>query len=293
MATNTFRLALLQLATTLNKSENLRAASLKIKEAATSGAHMVCLPACFGYPIGGRGFKASAETIPGETSEMLSQSARENGVYLIGGSMTEVDGKGRRYNTCLVYGPDGSVVAKHRKLHLVDIDIPGVMTFREASLVSPGNRLTTFDTPFCKVGVGVCYDIHFAPLTHIYEQLGCKLLVFPSAFNTIVGPIYQELHQRSRAVDSQVYVALASPARSERTPYVPWGHSMLVDPLGKVVQSAGTEEAVLMGEVDLDHLSTVRKQMPIMNHHRNDLYDVIRVAGDQFSDHDDGDCGAA
>ncbi|XP_040071204.1 omega-amidase NIT2-like [Ixodes scapularis] len=291
MATNTFRLALLQLAPTLNKSENLLATSLKIKKAATSGSHIVCLPASFGYPIGGRGFKASAETIPGETSEMLSQCARENGVYLIGGSMTEIDSKGRRYNTCLVYGPDGSMVAKHRKLHLVDINIPGVMTVREASLVSPGNKLTTFDTPFCKVGVSLCYDIRFAPLTHIYVQLGCKLLVFPSAFNVISGPLYAELLQRSRAVDGQVYVALASPARSERTPYVPWGHSMLVDPVGKVVQSAGTEEEVLMSEVDLDHLSKVRKQMPIMKHHRNDLYDVISAPGYQFSGHGDGDCG--
>ncbi|XP_040071203.1 omega-amidase NIT2-like [Ixodes scapularis] len=292
MATNKFRLALLQLAPTLNKSETLRATSLNIKKAATSGAHMVCLPACFGYPLGGRGFKASAETIPGETSEMLSQCARENGVYLIGGSMTEIDGKGQRYNTCLVYGPDGSMVAKHRKLHLFDADIPGMITSRESSLVSPGNRLTTFDTPLCKVGVGVCYDIFFAPLAHIYSQLGCKLLVFPSAFTVDIGPIYAELYSRSRAVDGQVYVALASLARSERTPYVPWGHSMLVDPMGKVVRSAGTEEEILMSEVDLDYLSTVRKQMPIMKHHRNDLYDVIRVAGDHFSGHGDGDCGA-
>lgn len=253
---------------------------------------MVCLPARFGYPIGGPGFKASAETIPGETSEMLSHCARENGVYLIGGSMTEIDGKGRRYNTCLVYNPDGRMVAKHRKLHLFDTEIPGVMTSRESKQVLPGNRLTTFDTPFCKVGVGVCYDIHFAPLTHIYARLGCKLLVFPCAYEVNLGPIYAELVQRSRAVDGQVYVAEAHPARSELTPYVPWGHSMLVDPLGKVVQSAGSEEEVLMCEVDLDHLSTVRKQMNAMKRHRSDLYDVIRVPGDQVNDHGDGDCGA-
>ncbi|KAG0416749.1 hypothetical protein HPB47_006155 [Ixodes persulcatus] len=192
---------------------------MKIKKAATSGAHMVCLPACFGYPIGGRGFKASAETIPGETSEMLS-------------------------------------------------------------------KLTTFDTPFCKVGVGVCYDIHFAaPDAHLRAT---RLQAAGVSFR-----VQHDRRSHLPRVTPEVYVALASPARSERTPYVPWGHSMLVDPLGKVVQSTGAEEAVLMGEVDLDHLSKVRKQMPIMKHHRNDLYDVIRVAGDQFSDHDDGDCGAA
>lgn len=274
MSTNKFRLALLQLAVKANKADNLEKASKQIREAASRGANMVCLPECFGFPYGPQYFPQYAEPIPGETSEMLSRCAKENGVYLVGGSMAEKD-HDKLYNTCLVYGPDGSLLAKHRKVHLFDIDIPGKITFRESDSFTAGDKLTTFDTPFCKVGLGICYDLRFAPMAQIYAQLGCKLLVYPGAFNMTTGPMHWELLQRGRAVDNQLYVASASPARDESASYVAWGHSMLVDPFGKVVQSAGPGEELVVAEVDLDFLTSVREQIPLSKQKRDDLYQVV------------------
>ncbi|CAN7976296.1 hypothetical protein HPB47_019216 [Ixodes persulcatus] len=274
MSTNRFRLALLQLAVKANKADNLERASKQIKEAASRGANMVCLPECFGFPYGTQYFPQYAETIPGETSEMLSRCARENQVYLIGGSMSESE-NGKLYNTCLVYGPDGSMLAKHRKVHLFDIDIPGKITFRESDCFTAGDELTTFDTPFCKVGLGICYDLRFAPLAQLYAQRGCKLLVYPGAFNMTTGPLHWEILQRGRAVDNQVYVASVSPARDEAASYVAWGHSMLVDPSAKVVQSAGAGEELVLAEVDLDHLAMIRDQIPVTKQKRDDLYKVV------------------
>uniref|UniRef100_L7LVQ4 omega-amidase n=1 Tax=Rhipicephalus pulchellus TaxID=72859 RepID=L7LVQ4_RHIPC len=259
MASTSFRIALIQLAVKASKAENLARAGVEIKKAATNGAKFVCLPECFSFPYG-----------------MLSRAARENGVYLIGGSMAETE-NGKLYNTCLVYGPDGEMLAKHRKVHLFDIDIPGKITFRESDSFTAGNSLTTFDTPYCKVGLGICYDLRFAQMAQLYAKQGCKLLFYPGAFNMTTGPLHWELLQRGRAVDNQLYVATASPARDESASYVAWGHSMLVDPLGKVVVSAGAQEEVVIAEVDLEYLEATRNQIPITKQKRDDLYDVVSI----------------
>lgn len=281
MASSSFRIALIQLAVKASKADNFARAGEQIKKAAASGAKLVCLPECFGFPYGVQYFPKYAESIPGETSEMLSKAARENGVYLIGGSMAETE-NGKLYNTCLVYGPDGRLLAKHRKLHLFDIDIPGKITFKESDCFTAGSNLTVFDTPYCKVGLGICYDLRFAQLAQLYAKQGCKLLFYPGAFNMTTGPLHWELLQRGRAVDNQVYVATASPARDEGASYVAWGHSMLVDPLGKVVASTDAGEDIVFGDVDLEHLESVRNQIPITKQKRNDIYDVVNLkdAGD-------------
>ncbi|CAN7979392.1 unnamed protein product, partial [Ixodes persulcatus] len=274
MSMHKFRLALLQLLVKRNKGENLEIASKKIREVASKGAQVVCLPEDFSVPYDARYTPESIETIPGETSEMLSRSAKENRVYLVGGTFSERE-NGKLYNTCLVYGPDGSMLAKHRKLHLYDVDIPGKITVRESEFYSAGDKLTTFDTPFCKVGVGVCYDFRFAPVAQIYAQLGCKLLVCPASFNMTLGPMYWELISRSRALDNKVYMTTVSPARDETASLVVYGHSMLVDPSGRVVKSAGAGEEVVLAEVDLDRLTLMRDQDPIMKHMRSDMYKVV------------------
>ncbi|XP_040062446.1 omega-amidase NIT2-like [Ixodes scapularis] len=274
MSTNKFCLALLQLLVRHSKAENLNIASKKIREVASMGAQMVCLPEDFSFPFDTRYVLENAEPIPGETSDMLSRCAEENNVYLVGGTLSEQE-NGKLYNTCLVYGPDGSMLGKHRKLHLFNIDIPGKITFRESDLFAAGDSFTTFDTSFCKVGVGICYDIRFSPLAQIYAQLGCKLLVYPAAPNMTTGSMFCQLLPRIRGLDNQVYLVLVSPARNETASYVVWGHSMLVNPSGKVVKLAGIGEEIMLAEVDLDNLSSIRNRDPLDRHRRNDLYKVV------------------
>ncbi|XP_077495346.1 omega-amidase NIT2-like [Amblyomma americanum] len=274
MACRKFRVALIQYLVSASKAKNLFRASTEVEKAAASGAKVVCLPEYFGFPFGVQHFAPNAEPVPGETSTMLSEAAKRHGVYLIGGSMAERE-DGRLYNTCLAYGPDGTLLAKHRKVHLFDVDIPGKITFKESDSFAAGNSLTIFDASLCKIGLGICYDLRFAPVAQIYAERGCTLLVYPSAFNMTTGPLHWELLQRIRAVDNQVYVATTSPATDKRAPVVAWGHSMLVDPMGQVVASAGHDERAVIADVDLDYLQSVRKQIPLTRQKRNDLYEVI------------------
>nr|XP_054407594.1 omega-amidase NIT2 isoform X2 [Pongo abelii] len=243
-----FRLALIQLQISSIKSDNVTRACSFIREAATQGAKIVSLPECFNSPYGTKYFPEYAEKIPGESTQKLSEVAKECSIYLIGGSIPEEDA-GKLYNTCAVFGPDGTLLAKYRKIHLFDIDVPGKITFQESKTLSPGDSFCTFDTR-------------------------CQLLVYPGAFNLTTGPAHWELLQRGRAVDNQVYVATASPARDDKASYVAWGHSTVVNPWGEVLAKAGTEEAIVYSDIDLKKLAEIRQQIPVFRQKRSDLYAV-------------------
>ncbi|XP_018423826.1 PREDICTED: omega-amidase NIT2 [Nanorana parkeri] len=268
-----FRLALVQHFVSPVKADNLKRASELVKQAAQHGAQIVALPECFNSPYGTKFFPEYAEKIPGQSTQMLSEVAKECGIYLIGGSIPEED-SGKLYNTCTVYGPDGALLVKHRKIHLFDIDVPGKIRFQESETLTPGDSFSMFDTPYCKIGVGICYDIRFAELAQIYTKKGCQLLVYPGAFNMTTGPAHWELLQRARALDNQVYVATVSPARDEKSSYIAWGHSTVVSPWGEVIAKAGADESTISTEIDLQYLADIRQQIPIHSQRRHDIYSV-------------------
>ncbi|XP_015427626.1 PREDICTED: omega-amidase NIT2 [Myotis davidii] len=232
-----FRLALIQLQVSSIKSDNLTRACGLVRKAAAQGAKIVSLPECFNSPYGTNYFPEYAEKIPGESTQKLSEVAKECSIYLIGGSIPEED-SGKLYNT------------------------------------HPGTVSYMLKGAYCRVGLGICYDIRFAELAQVYAQRGCQLLVYPGAFNLTTGPAHWELLQRGRAVDNQVYVATASPARDDKASYVAWGHSTVVSPWGEVLAKAGTEETIVYSDIDLEKVAEIRQQIPIFSQKRSDLYAV-------------------
>lgn len=224
----------------------------RIKSAATKDrAKIIVLPEYFNSPYDTKSFGEYAEPIPnGFTSMELSKVAKECGVFLVAGSIPERGESGKLFNTCTVWDPQGALIAKHRKCHLFDMDIPGICTFKESSVLTPGDSFTTFDVDEnLKVGVGVCYDIRFDEMARIYRNMGCSLLIYPGAFDLYTGPMHWELLARGRALDTQCYVATVSQTRDDSTEYVAFGHSSLVDPWGRVVQKAGFEEAAVVADL--------------------------------------------
>jgi len=270
-------MALIQLAVGEDKSENVRRAVKLINNARSKGCQMVVLPECFNSPYGTKYFPEYAEEIPGgETSKSLSNVAKENEMYVVGGSIPEREGD-KLYNTSTVWGPQGDLLCRHRKVHLFDIDIPGGITFRESDCLSPGNSLSMFNIGNITFGLGICYDVRFSELSKLYRKKGADVLLYPGAFNMKTGPLHWELLLRARAVDEQVFVAGIAPAQDLTADYVAWGHSMLVDPWGKVLQQAEFQEEMLVADLDFQEIDNVRQQIPIYHQRREDLYNTVDI----------------
>ncbi|KAK4241427.1 hypothetical protein C8A03DRAFT_30403 [Achaetomium macrosporum] len=286
------KLACVQLAAGPDKTANLLHAADKVREAASAGAKIVVLPECFNSPYGCDHFPSYAETLlPSPPSRdqspsfhALSAMARDNGVYLIGGSIPELatttttgpgesEVKKTYYNTSLTFSPTGELLTTHRKVHLFDIDIPGKFRFRESDVLSPGNKLTMVDLPeYGRVGIAICYDVRFPELAMIAARKGCFALIYPGAFNMTTGPLHWQLLARARAVDNQVYVALCSPARDMSAGYHAWGHSLVVDPMAQVLVEAEEKEAVVVAELDGNKIEEARKGIPLRDQRRFDVY---------------------
>nr|XP_967861.2 PREDICTED: omega-amidase NIT2 isoform X1 [Tribolium castaneum] len=274
MLQNGFRAALVQCLVGKDRLKNLENASNLIHKAKSNGAQLVALPECFNSPYGTKFFDEYAESIPdGPTSKMLSEAAKKHSIYIIGGTFPERDDN-KLYNTCTVWNPNGDLIAKFRKMHLFDIDIPGGITFKESDILCSGRDLVTFEMFGVTVGLGICYDLRFEELAKLYRIKGCKLLVYPGAFNMTTGPLHWELLQRSRALDNQLYVFAISPARGEHG-YIAWGHSQVTDPWGKVVAQAKHGEEIIYSDLDFTECDKVRAQIPIFDQRRTDIYDTV------------------
>jgi omega-amidase len=201
------KVALLQLASGSDKLRNLNDAAIKIREAATDGAELVVLPECFQSPYSIDCFREYAEPAGGITQQMLSNAAKESSVYLVGGSIPELE-NGKIYNTSFVYDPHGKLIASHRKVHLFDINVPGKISFQESLILSAGSSLTYFEIPaFGRIGLGICYDVRFPELAMIMaRKYGVLAMIYPGAFNMTTGPLHWELLLCSRALDNQIFV---------------------------------------------------------------------------------------
>ncbi len=269
-----FKIGVCQLAVGQEKKENLRKAREMIIRAAAEGAKVAVLPEMFNCPYQTSLFPAFAEEFPGGPSlEMLSETARFLRIYVVGGSTPERAGE-RVYNTSFVFGPDGKLLGRHRKVHLFDVDLPGGVKVRESSTLSPGNEVTVLNTEFGPVGVAVCYDIRFPELFRLMALQGARVIFVPAAFNLTTGPAHWEITFRVRAVDNQIYVVGASPARDAGAAYVAYGHSLVVDPWGDVLAAAGEGEEIIYAEIDPERTEEVRGRLPLLKHRRTDLYQL-------------------
>lgn len=268
------RIALIQMPVTADKGRNIETAREKIREAASAGADVAVLPEMFCCPYDNACFRAYGEQTGGPAQSALSALAAELGVYIVGGSLPELDA-GNVYNTCYVYGRDGRQLARHRKVHLFDIDIAGGVRFMESETLSPGSQITTFETEFGTMGLCICFDLRFEELARCMALRDAKVLFVPAAFNMTTGPAHWELLFRQRAVDNQLFTVGVSPARNESAAYVAYGNSIAVDPWGTILCRAGGEETTLYADLDFSRLEAVRQQLPILKARRTDLYELL------------------
>ncbi|CAK9014427.1 unnamed protein product [Durusdinium trenchii] len=296
-----FKIGLCQTHVSHDKKVSLANAKAAIEEAVKKGAEVVVLGEMFSCPYATKYFFEYGERLPlpgqlasdsSPSVKLLCEMAREHKVWIFGGSLPELEGD-KVYNTTLVLNPEGGIVAKHRKVHLFDIDVAATATraaikFKESDVLSVGESMTLVDLPWCRVGVGICYDSRFPELALAMRAEGAKVLVYPGAFNMTTGPAHYQLLARGRAVDTQSYVVFCSPSRSpDKNDYQAWGHSQLINPWAEIVVEAEHEPGVWVVEVDPSEADRIREQVPTSYQKRGDLYapyaeleDVKRRRGD-------------
>jgi omega-amidase len=266
-----FMIALCQMKVVDDKKKNQVQAVKMIKEAGKT-ADLVVLPEMFNCPYDVEKFPEYAEESDNSpTLSEVSRAAKKANVYLVAGSVPEREGK-HVYNSSFFFNPQGDIIGSYRKMHLFDINVPGEISFKESEKLSAGDQLTVIETDLGKIGICICYDLRFPELLRLMTLQGAQLIVVPGAFNLTTGPLHWELLIRARAIDNQVYMAAASPARDKTASYVAYGHSMLVNPWGTILAKAGSLEEIIYSEIDLSYLEKVREDLPLLRNRRTDLY---------------------
>ncbi|WP_174364301.1 carbon-nitrogen hydrolase family protein [uncultured Caballeronia sp.] len=261
-----FRVAALQTVSVPDRDRNIAEAGRLIAEAARDGAKLVLLPEYFCF----MGFKdtdklAIRETFgQGPIQQFLSDAAREHRVWIIGGTLPlESSEASRVLNTTLVFDPSGKQVARYDKIHLFNFE-KGSESFDEARTICPGSEVRTFEAPFGRVGLSVCYDLRFPEL---YRKMGdCALMVVPSAFTYTTGEAHWETLLKARAVENQCYVLAAAQGGKHENGRRTWGHSMLIDPWGEIVAMVEEGPGVAAGNIDKARIASVRQSLPAFRH---------------------------
>lgn len=254
------------------KEDALLKAEQACDQAAREGAQFLMLPEMFCCPYEAKNFPVYAEEEGGALWSRCSSLARDYGIYLSAGSMPERDAHDNIYNTAYMFDPTGRQIARHRKIHLFDIDIRGGQSFRESDTLTAGDRITVFDTEFGLMGLCICYDLRFPELVRLMAERGARLIIVPAAFNMTTGPAHWELTFRAQAMFNQCFLAGTAPARDLSASYHSWGHSIAVNPWGQVICQLDEKEGYQSLELDLEQVEPVREQLPLLRHRRRDLY---------------------
>jgi nitrilase len=249
-------------------NENLATAARLVAEAAAGGATLVTLPEY--WPIMGMkdADKVAHAEQPGAgpIQDFMAQAAREHGIWLVGGTLPLVSGEdGKVLNTTLVYDPQGKPVARYDKIHLFGFT-KGSESYNESATIVPGESVGSFEAPFGRVGLSVCYDLRFPEL---YRAMGeCALIVVPAAFTHTTGMAHWEVLLRARAIENQCYVLASAQGGTHRNGRRTFGHSMLIDPWGEVKAVLREGEGVVSGELDPGYLAKVRESLPALRHRK-------------------------
>lgn len=268
------KIAAIQMSTVADKMENVRTVKAYLEKIKDENPDFVILPEMFCCPYQTENFPIYAEKEGGPVWQQLSGYAKQYGIYLIGGSMPEKDAEGNVYNTSYIFDREGKQIGKHRKVHLFDIDVKGGQTFKESDTLTAGDSDTVFDTEFGKIGVMLCFDIRFPELSRMMVNDGARIVFVPAAFNMTTGPAHWELSFRTRALDNQIYMVGCAPARDVSAGYISWGHSIVTDPWGRVIDMLDEKKGILLAELDMDYEEQVREELPLLKSRRKDIYQL-------------------
>lgn len=261
-----FKVAAIQMASGPNVMGNLNEARRLIEKAAEQGARLVVLPEYF--PIIGMADtdKIAVREQPGSgpIQSFLSETARRHKIWLVGGSIPLVASvPDKILNTCLVFDEQGEQVARYDKIHLFNLDL-GNEHYYEARTIEPGKQVVVVDSPFGRIGLAICYDLRFPELFRAMQDV--DIIVLPSAFTETTGKMHWEPLVRARAIENLAYVIASAQGGYHVSGRETHGHSMIVDPWGRVLDQMVRGSGVVIAEVNRGYQASLRASLPALSH---------------------------
>jgi len=248
-----------------DKRGNLDVAARAVEEAVRREADVVCLPEIWNSLYDLKLVRENSEPADGPSNTLLSELAREYGIYIVGGSIPEAAEDSKIYNASFVFDPKGDVIARHRKVHLFDVDIENGPRFKESDFFTAGDSLTVFDTKFGKMGLAICFDVRFPEMFSEMNKQGAHIVFLPAAFNITTGGAHWDILIKSRALDNQMYIAACGPARDYAASFVTWSHSCVATPWGEYNAQTDASETIIYADIDVDYMKKIRMELPIGN----------------------------
>ena len=283
-----FQVAICQMDSQNDKHQNLKDAENMIREASEKGADLVVFPENMNYM--GKGYRYQAEPIPGPTTDFLTALAKEHGVWILSGSIPETElndpaeqetvsadknaDKPKPKNSLVLIDPTGNICCKYSKLHLFDVDLNDGSSFRESDMATQGENIVLCDTELGRLGFTICYDLRFGELYRLLSLAGAKVIFVPACFAMQTGQAHWEVLLRARAIENGVYIVACNQI-GEKYNMTAYGHSMVIDPWGRIIAQAEDKPGVLMAEIDLSEIEKVRAQIPSLKNRRGDLYELL------------------
>ncbi len=273
-----FKIALAQINSDENIEKNLQKIEGMIGEAAANGADLIAFPENAEYI--GTDYPGNAQKVPGPVTDSFSAWAKQYGIYIHCGSITQKREGGTPYNTSFLWNKDGELIGKYSKLHMFDIDMDEGPSYKESDETSAGNEIVVSRTKLGDFGFAICYDMRFPEIFKLMAVNGAQVIFVPADFTMNTGKDHWMALLRARAIENTCYIA--APGQIGQKPeFMAYGKSMVIDPWGNVVAMASDEEQVIYAQIDTDLIDKVRRQVPSLQNVRRDIYtlqsDCIKV----------------
>lgn len=266
-----FRAALVQTTASRSVEANIAAVEALVREAAAAGAHYVQTPENTNIMEhnGDRLFAALTDEASDPTLARLRAVAAELGIWLHIGSLAIKVAEAKAANRAFVIAPDGSVAARYDKIHLFDVDLVGGESYRESNRIRPGAESVTVDLPWGRLGLAICYDLRFPQLFRaLAREAGADILSVPAAFTQQTGEAHWHVLLRARAIENGAWVFAAAQSGLHENGRSTYGHSLIVDPWGRIVAEATDGPGLAIADIDLGLVAEARGRIPALRHDR-------------------------
>ena len=270
MNTSTFKAAMIQMRAGLSPAANIDAVTRLIGEAKSAGADYVQTPEMTNILAAKREqlFSVIVDEDSDTSLAMLRELARKLSIFIHAGSLAIKISPERAANRAFLINPKGDIAARYDKIHMFDVDLSGGESYRESRTYRPGELAVICDLPWGRLGLTICYDLRFPALYRALAEAGASMLTVPSAFTRQTGEAHWHILVRARAVENGCFVFAAAQAGTHESGRETFGHSLIVDPWGRILAEGGTEPGVVMAEIDLAEVAKARSRIPSLQHGR-------------------------